>query len=72
MLACSWRFTGLPYDDYTQFVPRILAVGPDEVSRVAFRYLQPDELIAVVVGSTPDVLDGLASLGLGAPIEREP
>ena len=63
---------GLPDDDYTQFVPKVLAVGPDEVSRVASRYLQPDELIAVVVGSAPDVLEGLASLGLGAPIEREP
>ncbi len=59
----------LPDDDYTQFVPRILAVGADDVLRAARRHLRPDELLAVVVGSRPDVLGELAGLGFGDPVE---
>ena len=61
---------GLDDDEFTKFVPRILAVNPDEVSRVASLHLHPAELLAVVVGSPSDVLDGLASLGLGTPVEH--
>ena len=61
---------GLPAHDYTQFVSRILSIDPEDVTRVASLHLQPDELSAVVVGSPPEVLDGLASVGLGAPVER--
>ena len=60
---------GLDDDEFTQFVPRILAVDPNEVSRVASLHLHLAELRAVVVGSPSDVLDGLASLGLGTPVE---
>ena len=61
---------GLDDDELTEFVLRILAVDPDEVSRVASLHLHPAELLAVVVGSPSDVLDGLASIGLGTPVER--
>ena len=57
-------------DHYTQFVPCILAVDAGDVLRAAERHLRPDELVAVVVGSRPDVFDGLAGLGFGAPVER--
>ena len=60
---------GLPDDHYTRFVPRILAVGADDVLRAAQRHLRPDELLAVVVGSRPDVLGELAGLGFGDPVE---
>ena len=59
----------LPDDDYAQFVPRIMAVGADDVLRAAQRHLRPDELLAVVVGSRPDVLGELAGLGFGDPVE---
>lgn len=59
----------LPDDHYAQFVPRTMAVDTDEVSRVAARHLHPDQLLAVVVGSRPDVFDALADLGFGDPIE---
>lgn len=62
----------LPDDDYTQFVPRIQAVGSDDVLQAATRCLRPDDLAAVVVGSRPDVLDSLAGLGFGDPVERPP
>lgn len=60
---------GLPDDHYTQFVPRITAVGADDVLHAAQRHLRPDELLAVVVGSRPDVLGELAGLGFGDPVE---
>ena len=62
----------LPDDDYTQFVPRIQAVGGDDVLQAAARCLRPDDLTAVVVGSRPDVLDSLSGLGFGDPVERPP
>ena len=62
----------LPDDDYTQFVPRIQAVGSDDVLQAAARRLRPDDLAAVVVGSRSDVLDSLAGLGFGDPVERPP
>lgn len=60
----------LPDETYEQFVPCILAVDADEVRQVASRHLHPDALVAVVVGSKPDVFDGLVGLGLGDPVER--
>ena len=60
---------GLPDDHYTRFVPRILAVGADDVLQAGQRHLRPDELLAVVVGSRPDVLGTLAGLGFGDPVE---
>ncbi len=60
---------GLPDDHYARFVPRIMAVGADDVLRAAQRHLRPDELLAVVVGSRPDVLGDLAGLGFGDPVE---
>ena len=60
----------LPDDDYTQFVPRIMAVNAEDVSRAASRHLHPDELLAVVVGSRSDVFASLPALGMGDPVER--
>ena len=62
---------GLPDDTFTRFVPRIAAVDIETVTRVASTHLRPDELLAVVVGSRPDVIDSLGTLGFGAPAERQ-
>ena len=59
---------GLPADTYAQFPSRIAAVGASDVRRAAERHLDPGGLVAVVVGSRPDVFDGLAGLGFGAPV----
>ena len=56
-------------DDYTQFVPRIMLVDTDDVSRVAAQHLRPDSLLAVIVGSRSKVFEGLGSLGFGAPVD---
>ena len=61
----------LPDDTFTRFVPRINAVDTAAVTRVASTHLRPDDLLAVVVGSRPDVLDSLGALGFGAPVEHQ-
>ena len=58
----------LPDDHFVTFVPRIEAVTPAEVTRVAGRYLEPSKLVTLVVGDPDHVEAGLASLGLGAPV----
>ena len=61
---------GLPADEHAQFQRRVAAVTAGDVQRAAERHLDPDRLVAVVVGSRPDVFDGLAALGFGEPVER--
>jgi zinc protease len=61
---------GLPDDSFTRFVQRITAIDIDAVTRAASTHLRPDDLLAVVVGSRPDVLDSLGALGFGAPVEH--
>ncbi len=61
---------GLPADDHANFPRRVAAVGAGDVRRAAARHLDPDRLVAVVVGSRPDVLDSLTDLGFGDPVER--
>jgi zinc protease len=46
---------GLPDDSFELFVPAVNAVDSDEVTRVANAYLQPEDMITVVVGD-PDVV----------------
>jgi predicted Zn-dependent peptidase len=62
---------GLPADAYAQFPRRVAAVSAADVRRAAEQHLDPGRLVAVVVGSRPDVLEGLATLGFGEPVERE-
>jgi predicted Zn-dependent peptidase len=57
----------LPDDYYAQFVPRIEAVTPDQVTQVAARYLDPDRLTTVVVGDLDQIGQNLAHLDLGQP-----
>ena len=45
----------LPDDSFEQFVPRVNAVADSEVTRVARTYLQPPDMITVIVGD-PDVV----------------
>ena len=61
---------GLPADEHAQFPRRIAAVTAGDVQRAAERHLDPDGLVAVVVGSRPDIFDGLAEIGFGDPVER--
>ena len=57
----------LPDDHFSAFVPRVEAVTPEEVTRVAQQYLHPDRLTTLVVGDLDRIGTDLAGLGLGEP-----
>jgi predicted Zn-dependent peptidase len=59
---------GLPLDDVGKRATRLLAVTPDDVRRVAARYLDPDRMKVVVIGDWSKLRDLLVGLAWG-PIE---
>ena len=56
----------LPLDYFSAFVPRILALTPDDLTRAAATHIDPSRLTTVIVGDTAAIGDTLADLGLGA------
>jgi zinc protease len=57
----------LPDDYFAEFVPRILQVTVDDVTRVAARHLDPARLTTLIVGDLDQFAGDLARLGLGSP-----
>jgi predicted Zn-dependent peptidase len=55
----------LPDDYFTTFVPRVLAVGEHDVTRVAQAHIDPERLLTVVVGDREKVGPTLGELDLG-------
>jgi predicted Zn-dependent peptidase len=55
----------LPSDYFNAFVPRVLAVTPADVRRVARRYLTPDRMAVIVVGDRSRIEAGVRALQLG-------
>ncbi|MGE5926723.1 MAG: M16 family metallopeptidase [Gemmatimonadota bacterium] len=58
-------FFGLPEAEMTNFLTRVQAVKPADVTRVARRYLQPDQFTIVVVGDLSQIRSGIEALNLG-------
>lgn len=58
-------FFGLPESELSTYLTRIAAVKPADVSRVARRYLHPDQFTVVVVGDLAQIRTGVEALGLG-------
>ena len=58
-------FFGLPESELSTYLTRIAAVKPADVSRVARRYLQPEQFTVVVVGDLAKIRPGVEALGLG-------
>jgi len=56
----------LPGDVFEAFVPKVLAVGADEIARVGGQYMGSQDLAIVVVGDRAAVEEPLRSLALGA------
>jgi zinc protease len=55
----------LPDDYFTQFVPRMARLTPEEVTRVAATHLHPERLTTLVVGDFAHIADALGRLNLG-------
>jgi zinc protease len=57
----------LPDTYFAEFVPKVNAVGEDDVTRVAERYLAPEKMTTLIVGDHSAIADSLSTLGLGTP-----
>jgi zinc protease len=59
----SLTLYGLPLDYYQGYADQINKVSKEDVMRVAKKYLDPKQLVIVVVGPKDRALDGLSKLG---------
>jgi predicted Zn-dependent peptidase len=57
----------LPADSFEKFVPRVNEVTADDVTRVSQTYLQPDDMVTVVVGDPDVVLPAMTAEGFPEP-----
>lgn len=62
----------LPDKYFEEFVPSVSAVEIDDVTQVANTYLQPDQLITLIVGDQKLIASSVESLGLGKPVVLSP
>jgi zinc protease len=62
----------LPDDYFSRFVPTVAALSLANVQAAAAAHLDPDRLMAVVVGDAGQVAPSLPALGLGAAVEVAP
>ena len=67
--AVQLALYGLPDDYFTTFVPKVLAIGESDVTRVAQDHIDPDRLLTVIVGDREKVGPTLEALNLGEPAE---
>jgi zinc protease len=58
----------LPDDYYSQFVPRVESLTPEEVMSAASRHLDPARLTTLVVGDVDAVGQEFGRLNLGDPV----
>jgi predicted Zn-dependent peptidase len=59
---------GLADTYFAEFVPKVNAASEADVTRVARQYLDPSQLITLVVGDYPVIGEPLRALGLGEPL----
>jgi zinc protease len=57
----------LPDTYFAEFVPKVNAIGRDDVTRVAAHYLDPARLTTLIVGDQTAIADSLLTLELGEP-----
>jgi zinc protease len=55
---------GLPDDYFDHYRENIAAVSKAEITRVATKYLDPDRILIVVVGSAKEIREPLGTLGM--------
>jgi zinc protease len=59
----------LPDDYFTEFVPKVLSLTPDDLTRAAVAHIHPDRVLSVIVGDPDKIGDSLGEVGLGRPVE---
>jgi zinc protease len=59
----------LPDNYFTEFVPKVLSLTPQDLTRVAMQHIHLDRLLAVIVGDPEKIGDSLGDVGLGGPAE---
>jgi zinc protease len=57
----------LPDTYFSEFVPKVLALTPEDMTRAAATHIDPSRLLAVIVGDRDKIGDGLGELGFGQP-----
>jgi len=57
----------LPDSYFAEFVPKVNAIGQDDVTRVAALHLMPAKMSTLIVGDHSAIADSLSRLGLGMP-----
>ena len=62
---------GLPLDYYNGYVQQIDRVTQADVQRVARQYVDPSNVVVVVVGDRKSIESGLRSLGVGDIVVRD-
>jgi predicted Zn-dependent peptidase len=63
--AAQLALFDLPDDYFTTFVPKVLALTEDAVTAVAAKHIDPDRLLAVIVGDRDKLTPSLKALELG-------
>jgi zinc protease len=63
--AAQLALYDLPDDYFTTFVPKVLALTEDAVTAVAAKHIDPDRLLAVIVGDRDKLAPSLRALELG-------
>jgi zinc protease len=59
----------LPVTYFSDFVPKVLSLTPADLTRAAAAHIDPQRLLAVVVGDRNVIGDSLSGAGLGEPVE---
>jgi len=54
---------GLPEDYFDRYRENIAAIGKDDITRVANKYLDPDRVLIVIVGNATQIREPLGQLG---------
>ncbi len=63
--AAQLALYDLPHDYFTTFVPTVMALTPEDVTRAAAAHVDPSRLLTVIVGDRERLTPTLASLELG-------
>ena len=70
--AVQLALHGLADTHFEEFVPKLTAVTPAEVTRVARQYLDVPKMVTVVVGDLDRIGGSLEQAGLGPPVPVVP